>query len=97
MENQLWSYRVKPQDIGKFVFVWHEDLRPRRERHGFEVAGKWIDKGHELVCLVSHAGPEGYATAEEASYESSDRHAVSRDPDALVETTELRLLRPVRS
>lgn len=84
--------------MDEFVSIWHEDLRPLRERHGFEVAGEWINEDeHEFVCLVSHAGSEGYAAAEEAYYKSPDRHAVSRNPDPLVESTELRLLKPLRS
>ena len=98
MEYQLRIYRVKPGDMDEFVSIWHEDLRPLRERHGFEVAGEWInEEGHEFVCLVGYEGPEGYAAAEEAYYRSPDRHAVGRDPDALVETTEQRLLKPLRS
>lgn len=98
MEYQLRIYRVKPGATDGFLSVWREDLRPLRERHGFEVAGEFFDEEkRKFVFLVGYAGTEGYATAEEAYYESPDRLAVGRDPDSLVDATGLRLLGPVRS
>ncbi len=91
MEYQLRIYRVKPGATDEFLSIWREDLRPLRERHGFEVVGEFFnEEEREFVFLV------GYAAAEEAYYDSPDRHAVLRDPGPLVEATELRLLRPVR-
>lgn len=97
MEYQLRIYRVKPGATDEFLSIWREDLRPLRERHGFEVVGEFFnEEEREFVFLVGYAGPEGYAAAEEAYYDSPDRHAVGRNPGPLVEATELRLLRPVR-
>ena len=60
-----------------------------------EVVGESFNERE--VVLVSRAEAEDYAAAEETNYMSPDRHAVSRNPDPLVEATRLRLLRPVRS
>lgn len=54
---------------------------PLRERFGFRIHGAWsIEESNEFVWIVSCDGPESFAAANAAYYDSGERRQLSPDP-----------------
>jgi NIPSNAP len=95
-EYQLRIYQIAAGSMTEFIAGWRKHIVPSREAFGFKVVDAWVnDSTREFVWLVRWDGPDGYAAADRAYYESPIRRDVAWDPTPFIAKHELRLLREV--
>jgi hypothetical protein len=84
LEYELRIYGVAAGAMDAWVSEWSENVRPLRERFGFEVIGPWLIDGTTFAWVLGYEGDFG--AADRAYYASSERAAVSPDPARLLES-----------
>jgi hypothetical protein len=78
----------------QFVDGWQVNIVPSREKFGFKVIAAWTDsESEEFIWILRWDGPEGYAAADLAYYESPIRKAVAWDPRPFILEDQLRIMR----
>lgn len=95
-EYQLRIYKIGVGHMAEFIEGWRTNIVPSRERFGFKVVTAWTNTEiDEFVWVLRWDGPEGYAAADRAYYQSPGRKSVSWDPAPFIMTDELRILHEV--
>jgi hypothetical protein len=90
-------YTIERGRLRQFMEEWQRLVVPLRHRFGFEVVGAWQVPADDLfVWIVRYAGPEGFAAADRAYYDSLERAALNPNPARLIARAETRLMRAVR-
>jgi len=86
---QLRMYTVKPGEMADWLQEWKEKVAPLRRKFGFEIQGAWtIEESNRFVWILSHSGPQPWADADRAYYESPERRALDPDPARHLAQTE---------
>lgn len=80
MRYQLRRYTIRPGEMDAWVAEWISQIRPLRQKMGFEVYGAWrVEDSDDFVWILCHDGPESWDEANDAYYSMEARTA--RDPD----------------
>ena len=96
MEYQLRHYRLAPGSKEQFVEEWRQTVVPLRLELGFGILGAWEMTGEdEFAWVVSYAGEDGYAAAEERYQQVRAERAIDPDPKRHVVESTLRIMRSV--
>ncbi len=83
MQTQVRIYRIKPEELDRFVEEWRTHVVPLRRRFGFEVIAAWASQQDDtFVWVLAHEGDFG--EADRAYYLSSERAALDPDPARLI-------------
>lgn len=86
MEYQVRRYRVAEGKLDAFVDAWRSGVVPLRQNFGFTIEGAWsIPETNEFVWVMSFDGPEGFAAADAAYYESDERSTLDPNPTVFLE------------
>jgi hypothetical protein len=88
MRYQLRDYDVRPGEMDAWLGEWMANIRPMREKFGFQVVGAWrVEAQERFVWILGYEGEGGFEEADRRYYESPDRRALVPDPARhLVET-----------
>ena len=93
---QLRSYTVKPGEMADWLREWKEKIAPLRRRFGFDIVGAWtVESADRFVWILNHSGPQTWAEADRAYYESPERKALDPDPARHLANTEHWLMQTV--
>lgn len=97
MTSQLRIYRIAPGEMDAFVTLWRGHIVAARGAYGFTVDGAWTTlERDEFAWIVSFDGDaDAFARADKAYYSSPERAALPRDPAAVIDSAELRMMEPV--
>jgi hypothetical protein len=90
MRSQLRIYAIKDGLLDEFVDFWRAEIVPLRLRFGFRVAGAWADPETRTFAWVLEHPDFEQAAAD--YYESPLRKALSRDPAAFIDSSDLHML-----
>jgi hypothetical protein len=75
---------------------WSEHVLPLRRAFGFDVIGPWVKCDEDLfVWILGYDGDEGWASADSAYYDSSERRSLVPDPARHLVKTEQWMMRSV--
>ena len=95
MELVLRIYTINPGEMEEWIAEWRMHVLPLRRRLGFELLGAWVsEETSTFTWLLGYDGPDGFAAANAAYYDSPERAAL--DPDPARHIAEAREL-PVRA
>jgi len=94
--TQLRDYTIKPGQLGDFVAVWTQGIRPLRQKKGFVIEGAWkIPSEERFVWVVTYDGPDDWETANRAYYDSPERKAMDPDPASFILAQRIAFIDPV--
>lgn len=89
MEIQTRIFEIADGHLDDFVAAWSAGVRPLRERMGFTNIGAWsVPETGQFVWILGYDGPEGFAAADAAYYDSEERHAIQPDPAQWIEAAD---------
>lgn len=89
MEYQYRRYRIAPGRMADWVEGWSSHVAPLRQQTGFTIEAAWVlEEVNEFVWVLGYSGPEGFAAADAAYYESPQRAGIEPDPAQLIESIE---------
>jgi NIPSNAP len=96
VQDELRIYTVQPGKMQAWLREWKAQIRPLREKFGFQILGAWIaEADNQFLWILRYVGPESFASANAAYYESPERKAIAPDPARHLAKTEHRLMTPV--
>jgi NIPSNAP len=94
MRYQLRIYTVKPGEMDEWIDEWSRNVRPLRERFGFEVLGPWVIEDEDrFVWILGYEGD--WDAADRAYYNSEARKSVSPEPTRHLADTQHHRMRRV--
>lgn len=92
MRWQLRDYRVKPGEMREWISEWSAQIRPLREKFGFQVKGAWtIAEQDRFLWILAH---EDFEAADRGYYASEERRALDPDPARHLDRTEQSFIEP---
>jgi hypothetical protein len=90
---QLRDYRVKPGEMRQWLAEWSAQIRPLREKFGFQVVSAWaIPDQDRFIWILAR---EDFESADRQYYESAERHALDPNPARHLAATDQQFIDPV--
>jgi hypothetical protein len=92
--TELRIYTLRDGAMDDFMRVWRDQVVPLRRRHGFTVAGGWIDRRtNRFAWVVSHEAPDGWDAAM-APYAAARPGSLDPDPAVFIESMDAAFVEP---
>lgn len=89
MTTQLRTYTIRPGTMDQWVIEWKEQVKPLREKLGFEIQGAWIvPETSQFVWIMTYNGPKKWEDLDDAYFTAPERKAMDPNPARLIEKME---------
>ncbi len=96
MITQLRTYTIHPGVMDQWVIEWKEQVKPLREKLGFEIQGAWtVSETSQFVWIMAYSGPKKWEDLDAAYFTAPERKAMDPNPARLIEKMEERFIAPV--
>jgi hypothetical protein len=92
---QLRDYGIARGRLEDFVEAWWRGVLPLRRAAGFEITAWTVPTESRFVWLLRYDGPESFAAADEAYYDSPERAELDPDPAQWIIEDRKVMLEPV--
>ena len=78
MQFQLRDYRIKPDEMDDWIAEWSANVRPLREKFGFQIVGAWtIPQDDRFIWILAR---DDFEPADRRYYDSIERRSIKPDP-----------------
>ena len=78
MQFQLRDYRIKPGQMDDWIAEWSLNVRPLREKFGFQIVGAWtIPQDNRFIWILAR---DDFEAADHRYYDSIKRRSIEPDP-----------------
>lgn len=96
MPTQIHIYTINRGGLDDFAAEWREQIKPLREKFGFQVTGGWkVTETNQFVWILSRETSADWESQNQAFYQSDERRSLQPDPARHIARVEQYFVDPV--